>query len=125
QRARDLDRMAELQYGRIPALEKAVAEAQEAEAYGGENKLLRNNVTDDEIAEIVSKWTGIPVSRMLESERDKLLRMEDSLHERVIGQNEAVSAVADAIRRSRSGLSNPDRPIGSFLFLGPTGVVKT
>jgi len=125
QRARDLDRMSELQYGRIPALEKAVAEAQAAETEANENRLLRNNVTDDEIAEIVSKWTGIPVSRMLEAERDKLLRMEQSLHERVVGQNEAVTAVADAIRRSRSGLSDPNRPIGSFMFLGPTGVGKT
>src|SRR5699024_1638216 len=125
QRARDLDRMSELQYGRIPELEKAVAEAQASESNAGANRLLRNNVTDDEVAEIVSRWTGIPVARMLESERDKLLRMEDSLHQRVVGQNEAVDAVADAIRRSRSGLSNPERPIGSFLFLGPTGVGKT
>src|SRR5699024_9018244 len=105
--------------------EKAVAEAQASESNAGANRLLRNNVTDDEVAEIVSRWTGIPVARMLESERDKLLRMEDSLHQRVVGQNEAVDAVADAIRRSRSGLSNPERPIGSFLFLGPTGVGKT
>jgi len=125
QRARDLDRMSELQYGRIPELEKAVAEAQANETDASENRLLRNNVTDDEVAEIVSRWTGIPVTRMLESERDKLLGMENALHERVVGQNEAVSAVADAIRRSRSGLSEPNRPIGSFLFLGPTGVGKT
>ncbi len=125
QRARDLDRMSELQYGRIPALEKEVAQAQAAEGDPSDHKLLRNNVTDEEVAEIVSKWTGIPVTRMLESEREKLLRMEASLHERVIGQDEAVTAVSDAIRRSRSGLSDPDRPIGSFLFLGPTGVGKT
>jgi len=125
QRARDLDRMSELQYGRIPQLERELAEAQAAEEKPVETKLLRDNVTDEEVAEIVSRWTGIPVSRMLEAERDKLLRMEESLHERVIGQNEAVSAVSDAIRRSRSGLSDPDRPIGSFLFLGPTGVGKT
>ncbi|MFC3104755.1 ATP-dependent chaperone ClpB [Salinisphaera aquimarina] len=124
-RANDFDRMAELQYGRIPQLERELAEAQAAEEKPVANRLLRNNVTDEEVAEIVSRWTGIPVTRMLEAERDKLLRMEDSLHERVIGQNEAVSAVSDAIRRSRSGLSDPNRPIGSFLFLGPTGVGKT
>src|SRR5690606_30371425 len=88
-------------------------------------QLLRNKVTEEEIAEVVSRWTGIPVSKMLEGERDKLLRMEDALHERVIGQNEAVKAVADAIRRSRAGLADPNRPNGSFLFLGPTGVGKT
>ncbi|MES1948497.1 ATP-dependent chaperone ClpB [Salinisphaera sp. C84B14] len=125
QRARDFDRMSELQYGRIPQLERELAEAQAAEEKPAATKLLRNNVTDEEVAEIVSRWTGIPVNRMLEAERDKLLRMEDSLHERVIGQDEAVSAVSDAIRRSRSGLSDPNRPIGSFLFLGPTGVGKT
>lgn len=90
-----------------------------------EMKLLRNRVSDEEIAEIVSKWTGIPVSRMLEGEREKLLRMEDALHQRVIGQDEAVVAVANAVRRSRAGLSDPNRPNGSFLFLGPTGVGKT
>ena len=125
QRARDFDRMSELQYGRIPQLERELAEAQAAEEKPAATKLLRNNVTDEEVAEIVSRWTGIPVNRMLEAERDKLLRMEDSLHERVIGQDEAVAAVSDAIRRSRSGLSDPNRPIGSFLFLGPTGVGKT
>ena len=125
QRARDLDRMSELQYGRIPELEKKLTEAQAAEDQPSENRLLRNSVGEEEIAEIVSKWTGIPVSRMLESERDKLLRMEEALHERVVGQDEAVSAVSDAIRRARSGLSDPNRPIGSFLFLGPTGVGKT
>ncbi len=125
QRAGDYERMAEIQYGKIPALERELAEAQAAESKPADFKLLRDNVTDEEIAEIVSRWTGIPVNRMLEAERDKLLRMEDSLHERVIGQNEAVGAVSDAIRRSRSGLSDPARPIGSFLFLGPTGVGKT
>ncbi|RJS93110.1 ATP-dependent chaperone ClpB [Salinisphaera sp. Q1T1-3] len=125
QRAADYERMAEIQYSKIPTLERELTEAQEAEATPADHKLLRDNVTDEEVAEIVSRWTGIPVNRMLEAERDKLLRMEDSLHERVIGQNEAVSAVSDAIRRSRSGLSDPDRPIGSFLFLGPTGVGKT
>lgn len=125
QRARDLDRLSELQYGRIPELERKLEEAQAAEADTSENKLLRNSVTEEEVAEIVSKWTGIPVSRMLEAERDKLLQMEKGLHERVIGQDEAVTAVSDAIRRARSGLSDPNRPIGSFLFLGPTGVGKT
>jgi ATP-dependent Clp protease ATP-binding subunit ClpB len=122
-RGQDLARMSEIQYGRLPELEKQLREAEQGEA--GEFQLLRNRVTEDEIAEVVSRWTGIPVSRMLEGERDKLLRMEESLHSRVIGQDEAVKAVADAIRRSRAGLSDPKRPIGSFLFLGPTGVGKT
>ena len=122
-RAQDLARMSELQYGKIPELEKQLEDAEKGEQ--GEFQLLRNNVTEDEIAEVVSRWTGIPVSRMLEGERDKLLRMEESLHQRVIGQDEAVSAVSDAIRRSRAGLSDPNRPIGSFLFMGPTGVGKT
>ena len=122
-RASDLTRMSELQYGRIPELEKQLLEANEAPQQ--EAQLLRNRVTEEEIAEVVSKWTGIPMTRMLEGERDKLLRMEDVLHERVMGQAEAVKAVADAIRRSRAGLSDPNRPNGSFLFLGPTGVGKT
>jgi ATP-dependent Clp protease ATP-binding subunit ClpB len=122
-RAQDLGRMSELQYGRIPELEKQLQQAEEGEE--ADFQLLRNRVTEDEIAEVVSRWTGIPVSRMLEGERDKLLRMEAKVHERVVGQDEAVTAVADAIRRSRAGLSDPDRPIGSFLFLGPTGVGKT
>lgn len=122
-RAGDLARMSELQYGIIPALEKQLDMASQAEML--EMKLLRNRVTEDEVAEVVSKWTGIPVSKMLEGERDKLLRMEDALHKRVIGQNEAVNAVANAVRRSRAGLSDPQRPNGSFLFLGPTGVGKT
>ncbi|MCH8227953.1 MAG: AAA family ATPase, partial [Proteobacteria bacterium] len=122
-RAQDLARMSELQYGQIPELEKQLKDAKKVEQ--GEFQLLRNRVTEDEIAEVVSQWTGIPVSRMLEGEREKLLRMEDALHQRVIGQDEAVIAVADAIRRSRAGLSDPNRPIGSFLFLGPTGVGKT
>ncbi|MFZ5534431.1 MAG: ATP-dependent chaperone ClpB [Pseudomonadota bacterium] len=122
-RAGDLNRMSELQYGRIPALEKQLAEASQAEQQ--EMTLLRNKVTDEEIAEVVSKWTGIPVSKMLEGEREKLLRMEEALHQRVIGQDEAVRAVSDAIRRARAGLSDPNRPNGSFLFLGPTGVGKT
>jgi ATP-dependent Clp protease ATP-binding subunit ClpB len=127
-RAQDLARMAELQHGRIPALEKQLAEAETTnggDAKAGGFQLLRNKVTEEEIAEVVSRWTGIPVSKMLEGERDKLLRMESALHERVVGQDEAVSAVADAIRRSRAGLSDPNRPNGSFLFLGPTGVGKT
>jgi len=122
-RAQNLARMSELQYGRIPELEKQIAGAEDAEQ--GDFQLLRNRVTEDEIAEVVSRWTGIPVSRMLEGERDKLLRMEEALHARVIGQDEAVNAVSDAIRRSRAGLSDPNRPIGSFLFMGPTGVGKT
>src|ERR1700691_4059410 len=122
-RAQDLGRMSELQYGRIPALEQRLAKALEAERKP--TQLLRNNVTEEEIAEVVSKWTGIPVSRMLEGERDKLLRMEEVLGKRVVGQQEAVKAVADAIRRTRAGLSDPNRPSGSFMFLGPTGVGKT
>jgi len=122
-RAGDLARMSELQYGRIPEIEKRLAEALKAEKT--EATLLRNNVTEEEVAEVVSKWTGIPVSKMLEGEREKLLRMEETIQQRVVGQDEAVSVVANAIRRSRAGLSDPRRPIGSFLFLGPTGVGKT
>ncbi|ABV88480.1 ATP-dependent chaperone ClpB [Shewanella pealeana] len=122
-RAGDLTRMSELQYGRIPELEKQLDLAAQAEMQ--DMTLLRNKVTDVEIAEVLSKATGIPVSKMLEGERDKLLKMEDALHERVIGQNEAVDSVSNAIRRSRAGLADPNRPIGSFLFLGPTGVGKT
>jgi ATP-dependent Clp protease ATP-binding subunit ClpB len=122
-RAGDLARMSELQYGRIPDLEKSLQMATDAGMH--KTTLLRNNVNDEEIAEVVSKWTGIPVSKMLEGEREKLLRMEDELQQRVIGQSEAVKAVSDAIRRSRAGLADPNRPNGSFLFLGPTGVGKT
>ncbi|BFU61052.1 MULTISPECIES: ATP-dependent chaperone ClpB [Rodentibacter] len=122
-RAGDLSKMSELQYGRIPELEKQLAQAETGE--GKEMTLLRYRVTDEEIAEVLSKATGIPVSKMMEGEKEKLLRMEEELHKRVIGQNEAVDAVANAIRRSRAGLSDPNRPIGSFLFLGPTGVGKT
>jgi len=122
-RANDLARMSELQYGRIPELEKQLAEALQAETK--ETTLLRNNVTEEEVAEIVSKWTGIPVAKMLEGEKEKLLEMESVVQERVVGQDEAVTVVANAIRRSRAGLSDPRRPIGSFLFLGPTGVGKT
>jgi ATP-dependent Clp protease ATP-binding subunit ClpB len=122
-RAGDLARASELQYGRIPELEKQLARADQAEMQ--EMQLLRNKVSEEEIAEVVSKWTGIPVSKMLEGERDKLLRMEEELQRRVVGQGEAVKVVSDAIRRSRAGLSDPNRPNGSFLFLGPTGVGKT
>ena len=122
-RASDLTRMSELQYGVIPDLEKQLSNSSQVEQ--SDMKLLRNNVTEEEIAEVVSKWTGIPVSKMLEGEREKLLRMEDELHKRVIGQQEAVVAVSNAVRRSRAGLSDPNRPNGSFLFLGPTGVGKT
>ncbi len=122
-RAGDLGRMSELQYGRLPELEKQLAAASEAESQ--ERTLVRNKVTDEEVAEVVSKWTGIPVSKMLEGEKEKLLRMEDNLQRRVVGQAEAVTIVSDAIRRSRAGLSDPNRPNGSFLFLGPTGVGKT
>ncbi|MAW29560.1 MAG: hypothetical protein CMP98_12240, partial [Gammaproteobacteria bacterium] len=122
-RAGDLTRMSELQYGRIPELEKQMGEVDQLDASA--LKLLRNKVGEEEVAEVVSKWTGIPVSRMLEGEREKLLNLETELHKQVIGQNEAVSAVANAVRRSRAGISDPDRPNGSFLFLGPTGVGKT
>jgi len=122
-RAGDLTRMAELQYGRIPELEKQLAAS--SEPGGAKARLLRNKVTEEEIAEVLSRWTGIPVAKMLESERDRLVHMEDVLHRRVVGQDEAVRVVADAIIRSRAGLSDPRRPSGSFLFLGPTGVGKT
>ncbi|WP_422134499.1 ATP-dependent chaperone ClpB [Endozoicomonas sp. ALD040] len=124
QRSGDLAKMSEIQYGQLPELEKKLAEADAAKS-GGETKLLRNRVTDEEIAEVVSRWTGIPVSKMLEGEREKLLKMEDALHGRVIGQDEAVVAVSNAVRRSRAGLADPNRPNGSFMFLGPTGVGKT
>jgi len=123
QRRQDYARMSEIQYGRIPELEKQLKAAQEAESRGF--RLLQDKVTAEEIAQVVARWTGIPVSKMLEGERDKLLRMESALHQRVVGQDEAVRAVSDAIRRARAGLSDPNRPNGSFLFLGPTGVGKT
>ncbi len=122
-RVTDLTRMSELQYGRIPELEKKLADAQRFEHQ--ERHLVRNKVTAEEIAEVVAKWTHIPVAKLMEGERDKLLKMESVLHKRVIGQPEAVSVVSNAIRRSRAGLSDPNRPVGSFLFLGPTGVGKT
>lgn len=125
ERRGDLARMSELRYGKIPELEKAAQMSVEPQGQNGSFKLLRTKVTEDEIAEVVSAWTGIPISRMLESEREKLLRLEEVLHHRVVGQNEAVSVVANAIRRSRAGLAEENRPNGSFLFLGPTGVGKT
>ncbi|MCI6797700.1 MAG: ATP-dependent chaperone ClpB [Succinatimonas sp.] len=124
-RTGDLAKMSELQYGTIPALQKQVEESSKAKSSGENLELVRDKVTDQEIAEVVSRATGIPVSKMLEGERAKLLHMEDALHKRVIGQDEAVNAIANAIRRSRAGLSDPNRPIGSFLFMGPTGVGKT
>ena len=123
QRKQDFAAMSEIQYGRIPALEKQLAAAQEAETRGF--TLLQDKVTAEEIAQVVSRWTGIPVSKMLEGEREKLLQMEAQLHARVVGQEEAIKVVSDAVRRSRAGLSDPNRPSGSFLFLGPTGVGKT
>lgn len=122
-RAGNLAKMAELQYAKIPELEKQLIEAGKSEKK--ETQLLRNKVTDEEIAEVVSKWTHIPVSKMLESEKEKLIHMEEALHKRLIGQSQAVTAVCNAIRRSRAGLGDPNKPIGSFMFLGPTGVGKT
>ncbi|MDQ0011636.1 ATP-dependent Clp protease ATP-binding subunit ClpB [Luteibacter jiangsuensis] len=123
QRRQDYGAMSEIQYGRLPALEAQLAAAQKAEQQ--DFTLLQDRVTAEEIAEVVARWTGIPVAKMLEGEREKLLHMEDALHARVVGQDEAVRAVSDAIRRARAGLSDPNRPYGSFLFLGPTGVGKT
>ncbi|QLE79203.1 ATP-dependent chaperone ClpB [Francisella sp. Scap27] len=125
QRAGDLNKMSELQYGKIPELEAQIKQIEETASDLSENKLVRTSVTENEIADVVSKATGIPVSKMMEGEKDKLLQMEDFLHKRVIGQNQAITAVSNAVRRSRSGLSDPNRPIGSFMFLGPTGVGKT
>ncbi|MGB0360121.1 MAG: AAA family ATPase, partial [Endozoicomonas sp.] len=122
-RSGDLQKMSEIQYGALPELDKKLAQADVVES--GENQLLRNRVTEEQIADVISKWTGIPVAKMLEGEKEKLLRMEDVLHNRVIGQDEAVIAVANAVRRSRAGLADPNRPNGSFMFLGPTGVGKT
>lgn len=123
ERAYDLNRAAELKHGRLPELEQQLAQAEGPEIT--DNRLLREEVTEEEIAEIVSRWTGIPVVRLVEGEREKLLRLDDILHERVIGQNEAVRLVADAVIRARAGIKDPRRPIGSFIFLGPTGVGKT
>jgi ATP-dependent Clp protease ATP-binding subunit ClpB len=130
QREYDLETASKLQYGKIPELRKRIEESEKTNLDGAgmrsnENSLLRDKVNEDEIARIVARWTGIPVAKLLEGEREKLLRLDETLHERVIGQDEAVQAVADAILRSRAGIADPNRPIGSFLFLGPTGVGKT
>jgi ATP-dependent Clp protease ATP-binding subunit ClpB len=122
----DLNRAAELRHGRLPELERRLrAEEERLESKQGGTRLLREEVTEDEIAEIVARWTGIPMARLLEGERDKLLRLDEVLHERVVGQDEAVRLVADAVIRARAGIKDPRRPIGSFIFLGPTGVGKT
>lgn len=122
----DLNKAAELKYGRLPELKKQLEEEEaKAEQAEGKHTLLRDKVTDEEIARIIERWTGIPVARLMEGEREKLLHLEDTLHERVIGQDEAVKRVSEAILRSRAGIQDPNRPIGSFLFLGPTGVGKT
>ena len=122
----DLNKLAELRYGKLPSLKKQLEEKErEAEQRTGKNTLLRDRVTDEEIARIISRWTGIPISKLMEGEREKLLALGDTLHKRVIGQDEAVQKVTEAIWRSRAGISNPNQPIGSFLFLGPTGVGKT
>ena len=129
--AYDLQKAAELKYGKLPELERKLAEQQKTEAQDdaaareGDPALFRDTVTDEEIAQIVAKWTGIPVARLVEGEREKLLKLDEVLHERVIGQDEAVTRVADAVLRARAGIKDPDRPIGSFIFLGPTGVGKT
>jgi ATP-dependent Clp protease ATP-binding subunit ClpB len=127
ERDADLEQAAKLRYGEIPELSKAVAEGEErlAELHGGGGSMLADEVTEEDVAEVVAKWTGIPVSRLMEGEVEKLIHMEERLHERVVGQDEAIEAVSGALRRSRAGLSDPNRPIGSFLFLGPTGVGKT
>ena len=126
ERSYDLNKLAELKYGRLPALQKELQEEERIAEEGQSNaSLLHDKVTEEEIAKIVGRWTGIPVSKLMEGERDKLLRLEDILHQRVIGQDEAVEKVTEAILRSRAGIQDPDRPIGSFLFLGPTGVGKT
>ena len=125
ERAGDLSAAAEIQYGRIPDLESKLVAAEEAIKGQNGDRLLNEEVTEEDVASVVAAWTGIPVNRMMEGERQKLVRMEERLHERVIGQDEAVTAVANAVRRARSGLQDPERPMGSFIFLGPTGVGKT
>jgi ATP-dependent Clp protease ATP-binding subunit ClpB len=125
ERAYDLNRAAELKYGKLPALEKQLAAAEATSGRDGANKLIKEEVGEEEIAAVVSRWSGVPVTKLLEGEKHKLLHLDDELHERVIGQNEAVTAVAEAVVRARSGLKDPNRPIGSFIFLGPTGVGKT
>ena len=126
EREGNLARVAELRYGRAIELNKAMEQARkDLEALQHERKMLKEEVDDEDIAQVVSRWTGIPVSRMLESEREKLVRMEDRLAKRVVGQEKAIGAISDAVRRARSGLQDPNRPIGSFIFMGPTGVGKT
>ena len=124
-RTGDYAKAGELQYGKLPTLQKQLEEEEKLAEAKKESSLLRDRVTEEEIANIVARWTGIPVSKLVEGEREKLLRLPDTLHQRVIGQDEAVQKVSDAILRSRAGIANPNRPIGSFLFLGPTGVGKT
>src|ERR671937_1116712 len=123
ERETDLQRAAELRYGVIPELEQSLAQAESQT--GGDVRFFKEEVDDEDVAEVVAKWTGIPVSKLMEGEVEKLIHMEQRLHERVIGQGEAVAAVANALRRARTGLQDPNRPIGSFVFLGPTGVGKT
>ena len=125
EREYDFNKVAEIQYGEIPKLESQIKEYEEKISSGYDTALLKEEVTENEISEIVSKWTGIPVTKLVEGEREKLLKLEDELHERVIGQNEAVTAVANAVIRARAGLKDENKPIGSFIFLGPTGVGKT
>lgn len=125
ERAYDLNRAAELKHGRLPDLEAKLKEAEQTDAHGDGNQLLREEVTEEEVAEIVSRWSGVPVTRLVEGEREKLLRLDETLHERVVGQDEAVDLVSDAVIRARAGIKDPNRPIGSFIFLGPTGVGKT
>ena len=125
EREYDFNKVAEIKYGIIPQLEQQIAEVEEKMKSGYDNALLKEEVTENEISEIVSKWTGIPVTKLVEGEREKLLKLEDELHERVIGQDEAVTAVANAVIRARAGLKDENKPIGSFIFLGPTGVGKT
>lgn len=125
ERSYDLNKAAELKYGKLPALKKELEEAEAAADDYEKHTLLRDKVTDEEIAKIVGRWTGIPVSKLMEGEREKLLHLDEVLHKRVIGQDEAVQKVSEAILRSRAGIQDPNRPIGSFLFMGPTGVGKT
>ena len=125
QREYDLNKAAELKYGKLPELQKQLEAEEKLANEKKEDSLLRDRVTDEEIARIVARWTGIPVEKLVEGEREKLLHLDDVLHKRVIGQDEAVTKVSEAILRSRAGIANPNRPIGSFLFLGPTGVGKT
>ena len=125
ERKYDLNKAAELKYGKLPQLQKELKAAEEESGEEAKNTLLRNKVTEEEIAKIIERWTGIPVAKLVEGEREKLIHMEDILHKRVVGQDEAVTKVSEAILRSRAGIQNPNRPIGSFMFLGPTGVGKT